>query len=102
MAISGDLTQRARVVQFAEARAFLDRLPKPVIVVPGNHDIPLDDVASRFLRPLSGYRRYITDEPMLKMLGDVKGLRVLDAGCGTGRYSFELAKRGYATPFWED
>lgn len=46
--ISGDLTQRARSEQFQEARAFLDRLPNPQIVVPGNHDVPLYNVFARF------------------------------------------------------
>lgn len=62
VAVSGDLTQRARSHQFLEARAFLDALPKPQIVVPGNHDIPLHNVFARFLSPLDKYRRYITDD----------------------------------------
>jgi 3',5'-cyclic AMP phosphodiesterase CpdA len=62
VAVSGDLTQRARSQQFKDARAFLDRLPTPQIVVPGNHDLPLDNVAARFLQPLHKYRRYITDD----------------------------------------
>ena len=62
VAVSGDLTQRARAHQFKEARAFLDRLPKPQIVVPGNHDVPLHNVGARFLQPLRKYRRYITDD----------------------------------------
>ncbi len=62
VAVSGDLTQRARSWQFQEARAFLDDLPKPQIVVPGNHDVPLYNVFSRFLTPLDKYRRYITDD----------------------------------------
>lgn len=60
--VSGDLTQRARAWQFLQARDYLSKLPKPQLVVPGNHDVPLYDVFSRFLRPLSNYRRYITDE----------------------------------------
>ena len=60
--ISGDLTQRARKSEFLAARAYLDRLPMPQIVVPGNHDIPLYDIFSRFVRPLKNYRRYISDE----------------------------------------
>jgi 3',5'-cyclic AMP phosphodiesterase CpdA len=60
IAISGDLTQRARSRQFQEARAFLDAFPQPKIVVPGNHDIPLYNAFYRFLRPLDKYRRYIT------------------------------------------
>ena len=60
--VSGDLTQRARARQFREARAFLDTLPKPQLVVPGNHDVPLWNVLARFLRPLAGFRRFVTDE----------------------------------------
>jgi len=62
VAVSGDLTQRARSHQFREARAFLDRLPQPQIVVPGNHDVPLHNVFARFAQPLDKYRRYITDD----------------------------------------
>jgi 3',5'-cyclic AMP phosphodiesterase CpdA len=60
--VSGDLTQRARSHQFQEARAFLDRLPAPQIIVPGNHDVPLHNVFARFLQPLDKYKRYITDD----------------------------------------
>jgi 3',5'-cyclic AMP phosphodiesterase CpdA len=55
---SGDLTQRARKSQFQEARAYMDRLPKPQVVVPGNHDVPLYRVWERFLSPLGKYRRH--------------------------------------------
>jgi 3',5'-cyclic AMP phosphodiesterase CpdA len=58
--VSGDLTQRARSHQFRAARAFLDRLPQPQIVVPGNHDVPLWNLFARGLSPLRKYRRTIT------------------------------------------
>ena len=60
--VSGDLTQRARSEQFTEARAFLDSLPCPQIVVPGNHDVPFYNIFARFAHPLEKYRRYITDD----------------------------------------
>lgn len=60
--VSGDLTQRGRAAQFAAARAFLLRLPAPLLVVPGNHDIPLYDVARRFLNPLGRYKRFVGAE----------------------------------------
>lgn len=60
--VSGDLTQRARSHEFQAARVFLDSLPGPQIVVPGNHDVPLYNVVSRFLRPLTKYRRYISND----------------------------------------
>ncbi len=63
VAVSGDLTQRARTEQFEAARAFLDALPRvPQIVVPGNHDVPLYNVWARFAQPLDKYRRLITDD----------------------------------------
>lgn len=62
VAVSGDLTQRARSYQFQEARQFLDGLPEPQIVVPGNHDVPLHNLFSRFVSPLDKYRRYITSD----------------------------------------
>ena len=60
--ITGDLTQRARHRQFAAARAFLEKLPRPVVVIPGNHDVPLYDIVERFLGRLARYRRYISAE----------------------------------------
>lgn len=60
VAVSGDLTQRARAVQFAAARAFLQSLPRPQIIVPGNHDVPLYDLPRRLLAPLGRYARYIS------------------------------------------
>ena len=52
--VTGDLTQRARPHEFAAAVAFLGRLPTPVVVVLGNHDVPLD----RLQRVTSPYRAY--------------------------------------------
>jgi len=60
--VSGDLTQRARRREFREARAYLDSLPKPQLVVPGNHDVPLYDVFQRFFRPLARYQGIIAGE----------------------------------------
>jgi len=63
--VSGDLTQRARSSEFAEARRFLDRIERPKLVVPGNHDLPLYNLADRLLRPLRNYNRFIgpVDQP---------------------------------------
>jgi 3',5'-cyclic AMP phosphodiesterase CpdA len=59
VAVSGDLTQRARRNQFRQARSFLDRVTGPRLVVPGNHDVPLYNLALRLLDPYGGYRRHI-------------------------------------------
>ncbi len=60
--VSGDLTQRARQGQFRAARRFLDALPFPRVVVPGNHDLPLYSLHHRFTLPLGNYKRYITPD----------------------------------------
>ena len=62
LVMSGDLTQRARRRQFREARNCLDRLPHPQLVIPGNHDVPLWDVALRFADPYGRYRHYIQND----------------------------------------
>ncbi len=62
LVVTGDLTQRARRRQFQEAREFLDSLPGPQLVVPGNHDVPLYRVLARFHHPLRAFRRHITDD----------------------------------------
>ena len=71
LAVSGDLTQRAKRSEFTEARTFLDALPFPRLVVPGNHDVPLYDVLRRFLSPLARYRRFIDDSlcPFVELPG---------------------------------
>lgn len=55
---SGDITQRARRAQFDAARAFLERLrPATIVMLPGNHDIPLFNLPARLFFPYAGYRR---------------------------------------------
>ncbi|HET9206155.1 MAG TPA: metallophosphoesterase, partial [Burkholderiaceae bacterium] len=56
--LSGDITQRARRKQFDAARRFVQRLgPVPTLAIPGNHDIPLFNLAARVFSPYVGYVR---------------------------------------------
>jgi 3',5'-cyclic AMP phosphodiesterase CpdA len=57
--VTGDLTMRARAGQFRRARALLNLLPRPLLVVTGNHDLPLLR-PTRLTDPYGGYRRWIT------------------------------------------
>jgi 3',5'-cyclic AMP phosphodiesterase CpdA len=54
------LTQRARTSEFQSARRFLDAIPFPQIVVPGNHDVSLHNLLSRFLRKFDRYQCFIS------------------------------------------
>src|SRR3954449_1971724 len=59
--VTGDLTMRARRSQFEVVHAVLERLPRPQLVVLGNHDVPLFS-PSRIWAPYARYRRQITDD----------------------------------------
>ena len=52
---TGDLTQRATHAQFAAAREWFDAIDVPVVIEPGNHDMPYYNLVERFADP---YRRY--------------------------------------------
>ena len=94
VAVSGDLTQRARRSQFRRARAFLDALPFPHIVVPGNHDVPLFNLFARTFDPLGGYRRFITEDLLPTLSDDVLWI----AGVDTTRPSqWKSGRIGQAT-----
>jgi 3',5'-cyclic AMP phosphodiesterase CpdA len=56
--LSGDITQRARRAQFCAAKIFTDRLTaSAILVIPGNHDIPLFNFVARIFNPYGNYRR---------------------------------------------
>lgn len=58
LVLSGDITQRATVAQFAAARAFVDRLGVArCVAIPGNHDIPIGQLVLRALAPYRRFRR---------------------------------------------
>jgi 3',5'-cyclic AMP phosphodiesterase CpdA len=57
VAISGDLTQNALYREYAAARAFIDQLGAPALVVPGNHDLTPYWLLERFTAP---YARWHT------------------------------------------
>lgn len=57
LVLSGDITQRAKVSQFSDARAFCDRLAIPrMLAIPGNHDISLFNPYQRLVTP---YARFL-------------------------------------------
>jgi len=88
--ISGDLTQRARAAQFQDAAEYLHALRQnghKLLVVPGNHDIPLYDIFRRFTSPLRRYKRYIaqdlcpwveTDEAAILGINTARSLTIKD------------------------
>jgi 3',5'-cyclic AMP phosphodiesterase CpdA len=63
LVLSGDFTQRAKVREYQQAREYLRSLPDlPMVVTPGNHDVPLYRVWERVFTPLGNYREFISSE----------------------------------------
>ena len=104
--ISGDFTQRARVAQYRQASAYLNRLRADgfnLLAVPGNHDVPLYDVFRRFMRPLARYKRYISndlcpwfenDELAVLGINTARSLTIKDGRIN--REQMELIRRRFA------
>jgi 3',5'-cyclic AMP phosphodiesterase CpdA len=70
LVVSGDLVEHATDVEFQDARDFLDSLPGPQIVVPGNHDLPFYNLWRRFTVGLDKYRRFITEDLQPALIDD--------------------------------
>ncbi len=102
---SGDFTQRAREAQFRAAREYLDRLPDaPLIVTPGNHDVPLYRIRERVFSPYKLYRRFISEEldtvttlpgATIVALNSTAPLRAVTNG-RIHRWQLEFARRAFA------
>ncbi len=73
--VSGDLTQRAKAREFADAAEYLKRFEAPVVVTPGNHDVPFYRFWERLIVPYSNYHRYI--HPELNSVTEVAGLLIV-------------------------
>src|SRR5262249_21773398 len=57
IAITGDITQYGAVPEFAAARAWINALPGPCLITPGNHDTPWAGIVSRVFSPWGRYER---------------------------------------------
>jgi len=99
IAVSGDFTQRALSHEFAQARAFLDTLPQPKVLVPGNHDVPLYDVVERVVNPFGKFEHFICPAGVSHSLFLDDSIAVLGLNTArrftgkNGRISFEQVER---------
>ena len=60
--ISGDFTMRARHKEYQAARAYLAKIARPILAIPGNHDQPIFDPLERLTSPFARYQKYICAE----------------------------------------
>ena len=54
---TGDITQRAKLSEFAAAQDFFAQFDCPVVLCPGNHDMPYYNLWERFTDPYRRFRR---------------------------------------------
>jgi len=104
--VAGDLTQRAKAREYRLARTLLDCLaPLPVVVTPGNHDVPLYRAWERLFTPYRNWRRFIA--PALDTVTRVEGATVVALNSSAPRRAIvggrvdgpqvELARRAFAS-----
>ena len=74
VAITGDLTMRARHREFAAATEWIGSLEAPVTVEVGNHDMPYFNLAERFLDP---YRRFRAIEDKVERTIELPDLAIV-------------------------
>ena len=97
--ITGDLTQRARRSEFKAACSFLDSLPQPWLVIPGNHDVHAwwHHPELRLFNPLHRYKQRISRE--LESQITIPGLAILGLNTAhgltikSGRCTFSQAQQ---------
>lgn len=74
VAITGDLTMRARHHEFAAATQWITALDVPVTVSIGNHDMPYFNLLERFLTP---YKRFEGMKSLVEREIDLPGLAIV-------------------------
>src|SRR6187399_2985768 len=74
VAITGDLTMRARHREFAAACRWIRALEAPVTVEIGNHDMPYFNLVERFLDP---YRRFRAIEGLVEREIELPGIAIV-------------------------
>lgn len=74
IAITGDLTMRARHHEFAAACRWINSLDLPVTVEIGNHDMPYFNLVERFVNP---YRRFRAIERLIEREIDLPDLAIV-------------------------
>lgn len=72
--ITGDLTMRARASEFAAAQQWLTALGAPVLIEPGNHDLPYFNPVRRIWRP---YGRVMRLQALLHSGVELRGVHLV-------------------------
>ena len=80
--VSGDLTRYAEHAEFLDAVAWLNSLPEPRLVTPGNHDAPYLAPFERVFLPFRRFEQHICAAPAQSWRGAGVGVRGLNTARG--------------------
>jgi 3',5'-cyclic AMP phosphodiesterase CpdA len=95
--VAGDLTMRSRTREFTESKAWLASLTAPLMLLPGNHDLPVWNVFERFTNPFARYAK-ATGAPLMPVFEDpecfVLGLNTTASWHPHFQWQEGIARRG--------
>lgn len=94
VAITGDLTMRARSREFAAACRWIQSLDVPVTVEVGNHDMPYFNLVERFVAP---YRRFREIQALVEREIDLPGIAIVPLKTATRAQPRTNWSRGWIT-----
>lgn len=60
--LSGDLTQRAKASEYRTVAHLVAEVQSPLVITPGNHDVPLYRIWERLFTPYGKWRRFMSPE----------------------------------------
>jgi len=80
--VSGDLTQFAETPEFEASVEWLNSLPEPRLVTPGNHDAPYIAWAERIFAPFRRFERHIGPAPAQTWRQDGVAVRGINTARG--------------------
>lgn len=80
--VAGDLTYRGHRHEFEAAEQWLATLKRPIVLAPGNHDVPHYDLVSRFLSPFARYDRHMNDDGVQSFDDDVVSVVTINTARG--------------------
>ncbi|OYW47125.1 MAG: metallophosphoesterase [Sphingomonadales bacterium 32-68-7] len=95
VAITGDLTMRARHPEFAAASRWIQSLAAPVTVEVGNHDLPYFNLFERFFRP---YRRFRAIQHLIEREIELPGLAIVPLKTAVRMQPRLNWSKGWVTP----
>ncbi|WP_088343777.1 MULTISPECIES: metallophosphoesterase [Rhodomicrobium] len=67
--VAGDLTMRSRRSEFSDAKLWLASVAAPLLMLPGNHDLPVWNIFERFANPFARYSR-VTGQSLMPVFED--------------------------------